>query len=256
MMRTPFFAANWKMHKTVREALAYATQLREHVGDGTGVEVVIAPPFTALHAVAEALLDTSVGIAGQDLYWEAQGAFTGEISAAMLQEAGAGYVIIGHSERRQLFNETDDTVNIKIRAALDARLTPILCVGETLKQRESNRTFEVLDQQLAQGLSGVSAPKIGTLVVAYEPIWAIGTGSNATPSQAQEAHAHIRARLAHESGDDMAARIRLIYGGSVNPSNVGDLSAQVDVDGALVGGASLDAVTFAKIVATSRTATV
>ena len=255
-MRTPFVAANWKMHKTVREALAYATAFRQQVGKIAGVEIVIAPPFTALHAVAAVLVDTSVGIAGQDLHWEPQGAFTGEVSAAMLQEAGAAYVIIGHSERRQLFGETDESVNTKIRAAIAARLTPILCVGETLDQRESNQTFEILDRQLARGLGDVSASDASTLVVAYEPVWAIGTDRNATPAQAQEAHAHIRQRLAQAFGDDLAATARVIYGGSVKTANVAGLSAQSDVDGALIGGACLDANSFAEIVARIRTATV
>ena len=255
-MRIPFVAANWKMHKTVREALAYATTFREQVGESPGVEIVIAPPFTALHAVAAALVDTSVGIAGQDLHWERQGAFTGEVSAAMLREAGAAYVIIGHSERRQLFGETDENVNTKIRAAIASGLTPILCVGETLAHRESNQTYEILDRQLARGLADVSASDAATLVVAYEPVWAIGTGKNATPAQAQEAHAHIRQQLAQAFGDDLAATARVIYGGSVKTANVTELSAQPDVDGALVGGASLDAASFAEIVARSRTATV
>ena len=255
-MRIPFFAANWKMHKTVHEALAYTTAFREQVGEIAGVEIVIAPPFTALHAVAAALVDTSVGIAGQDFHWEPEGAFTGEVSAAMLREAGAAYVIIGHSERRQLFGETDESVNTKICAAIAARLTPILCVGETLDQRESNQTFEILDRQLARGLADVSASDASTLVVAYEPVWAIGTGHNATPAQAQEAHAHVRQRLAQAFGDNLAATARVIYGGSVKTANVAELSAQSDVDGALVGGASLDADSFAEIVARSRTATV
>ena len=255
-MRIPFVAANWKMHKTVHEALAYATAFREQVGEIAGVEIVIAPPFTALHAVAAALVDTSVGIAGQDLHWEPQGAFTGEVSAALLREAGAAYVIIGHSERRQLFGETDESVNTKIRAAIAARLTPILCVGETLDQWESNQTFEILDRQLASGLADVSASDASTLVVAYEPVWAIGTGRNATPAQAQETHAHIRQRLAQAFGDDLAATARVIYGGSVKTTNVAELSAQSDVDGALVGGASLDPDSFAEIVARSLTATV
>ena len=255
-MRTPFVAANWKMHKTVREALAYAAALRERAGEVAGVDVVIAPPFTALHAVAAAFVDTPVGVAGQDLHWEPQGAFTGEISAVMLREAGAGYVIIGHSERRQLFGETDESVNAKTRAAIDAGLTPIVCVGETLAQRESDRTFQILDQQLDRGLADVTAPQVAALVVAYEPVWAIGTGRNATPAQAQEAHAHIRRRLAYHAGDDVAASVRIIYGGSVKPANVADLSAQADVDGALVGGASLEADSFAEIVAKNRTPTV
>ena len=255
-MRTLFVAANWKMNKTVQQALTYVTEFRQHLREITGIEVVIAPPFTAVHAVAGALLGTPVGVAGQDLYWEDQGAFTGEINAMMLKEAGASYVLIGHSERRQLFSESDDNVNVKVRAALDAQLTPILCVGESLDQRESNRTFEVLDRQLTKGLTSIPANQVGTLIVAYEPIWAIGTGLTATPPQAQEAHAHIRECLALLFTDDVASSTRIIYGGSVKLGNVADLLSQSDIDGALIGGASLDSAIFAEIVATSRTPTV
>ena len=255
-MRTPFVAANWKMHKTVHEALVYATELRDQVTDLNDVEIVIAPPFTALHAIASAFVDTRVGVAGQDLYWEPRGAFTGEVSAEMLKEAGADYVIIGHSERRHLFGETDGAVNAKVRAAVGGGLTPIMCVGETLAERESNQTFDVLDRQLEQGLGTLSASEAGALVVAYEPVWAIGTGRNATPEQAQEAHAHIRQRLAQAFGNDFGVGHRIIYGGSVKPANARELSTQVDVDGALVGGAGLDAGSLAEIVARSRAATV
>ena len=255
-MRTPFVAANWKMHKTVHQALVYATELRAQVRDFTDVEIVIAPPFTVLHAIANAFVDTRVGVAGQDLYWETHGAFTGEVSAEMLKEAGADYVIIGHSERRHLFGETDGAVNAKVRAAVGGGLTPIMCVGETLAERESNQTFTVLDQQLAQGLAALSASQAGALVVAYEPVWAIGTGRNATPGQAQEAHAHIRQRLTQDFGDGFGAAHRIIYGGSVQPANARELSMQVDVDGALVGGAGLDAGSLVEIIARSRPATV
>ena len=255
-MRTPFVAANWKMHKTVREALVYATELREQVRNFTDVEIVIAPPFTALHAIASVCVDSQVGVAGQDLYWETHGAYTGEVSAEMLKEAGADYVIIGHSERRHLFGETDDAVNSKVRAAVDGELTPIMCVGETLAERESNQTFAVLNRQLEQGLAALSASQASALVVAYEPVWAIGTGRTATPEQAQDVHAHIRRRLTQAFGDDFSSEHRIIYGGSVKPANARELSMQVDVDGALVGGAGLDARSFAEIVARSRTATV
>ena len=255
-MRTPLIVANWKMNKTVQEALAYATVLRELVSEVTEVEIVIAPPFTALHAVAATFVNTPVGIAGQDLHWEAEGTFTGEVSAAMLREAGAEYVIIGHSERRQLFGETDEWVNVKIRAAISARLTPIVCVGETLAEQESDQTFSVLDRQLDQGLANLSVQEVAALVVAYEPVWAIGTGRNATAAQAQDAHAHIRQRLATHAGDIATRTARVIYGGSVKPGNVSELSAQTDVDGALVGGASLEAASFAQIVAKSLTPTV
>ena len=251
-MRTPLVAANWKMHKTVSEALAYARMFRPLVAAVRDVEIVLAPPFTALHALAGALDGSGIGVAGQDLHAESQGAFTGEISAGMLRDAGARYVIIGHSERRHLFGETDAEVGGKVRAATGVQLVPIMCVGETLAERESNRTFEVLDRQLQAGLAELAAADAGSLVVAYEPVWAIGTGRNATPEQAQEAHTHIRRRLADVLGEDIARTRRILYGGSVKPGNVGVLAAQPDVDGALVGGAGLDAGSFAEIVAKSR----
>ena len=255
-MRTTFLAANWKMHKTVHEAVAYAKVFREKVKNVHDVEIVVAPPFTALHAVAGAFDNSGVGVAGQDLYSEPHGAFTGEVSAEMLKEAGARYVIIGHSERRHLLGETDEVVNAKVRAAISGRLIPIVCIGETLAERESNQAFAVLDRQLEQGLATVSSLQAGTLVVAYEPVWAIGTGRNATPGQAQEAHAHIRERLGQAFGDSVATACRILYGGSVKPGNVAELSAQADVNGALVGGASLDADSFAEIVAKSRVSAV
>ncbi|MCY4599406.1 MAG: triose-phosphate isomerase [Acidobacteria bacterium] len=250
-MRTPFIAANWKMHKTVVEATTYAGILRDRMARIREAEVVVAPPFTALHAVAAALEGSRVGVAGQNLHAEPQGAFTGEVSAGMLREAGAAYVIIGHSERRQLFGETDETVNAKLQAALGAGLAPIVCVGETLAERESGRMFQVLNRQIEAGLVSVDAERAGSIVVAYEPVWAIGTGRNATPPQAQEAHAHIRQRVARALGGDIAAGCRVIYGGSVKPGNAGALAAQEDVDGALVGGAGLDPGSFAEIVAQS-----
>ena len=251
-MRTPLVAANWKMHKTVDEALAYARAFRPLVAGAHDVEVVLAPPFTALHALAGALAGSGVGVAGQDLHAEPQGAFTGEISAGMLRDAGAGYVIIGHSERRHLFGETDAEVGAKVRAAVAARLVPIVCVGETLAEREANRTFEVLDRQLQAGLAGLAAAAAESLVVAYEPVWAIGTGRNATPEQAQAAHAHIRGRLGGVLGESSARTRRILYGGSVKPGNVAALAAQPDVDGALVGGAGLDPGSFAEIVVGTR----
>ena len=193
-MRTPFIAANWKMYKTVHEAVASSRNSAAWSRTSTDVEIVVAPPFTALHAVAEAARNSNVGVAGQNLHWEKEGAFTGEVSAAMLREAGAEYVIIGHSERRRLFHETDETVNRKTVAALGAKLTPIVCIGETLEEREGNQTLAVLDRQIKQGLDGLTGDQIGALVIAYEPVWAIGTGRNATPEQAGEAHAHIRSR--------------------------------------------------------------
>ena len=255
-MRIPVLAANWKMHKTVEEAVAFTTAFREQVKDITDVEIVIAPPFTAIRAVADAALGTRIAVAGQDFYWEAQGAFTGAVSAVMLIDAGASHVIVGHSERRRLFRETDSAVNAKVRAALASSLTPIVCVGETLDERETHQTLAVLDRQFQQGLAEVTAEQATGLIVAYEPVWAIGTGRNATPEQAQEAHAHIRQRLEQVFGSEAAGRCRIIYGGSVKPANVRELSAQADIDGALVGGASLDPGTFSEIVSGGRPAPV
>ena len=251
-MRMPLIAANWKMFKTVRESVAYVKELRGLVKDTSGVQIVVAPPFTAMHAAAEAVRNTPISVAAQDMHWERQGAFTGEVSAAMVAEAGADYVIIGHSERRRLFHETDETVNRKTVAALDARLTPIVCIGETLQERERGETPAVLDRQITQGLDAVSGEQAAALVLAYEPVWAIGTGRNATPEQAGEAHAHIRARWREWFGGPAADQCQIIYGGSVNPDNVADLMAMPEVDGALVGGASLDVQTFHEIVARSQ----
>jgi triosephosphate isomerase len=247
-MRTPLIAGNWKMFKTVREAVAFVTDLKGRVAGVTGVEVLVAPTFPALQAVTAALEGSHIHVAAQNVHWEREGAFTGEVSAAMIRDAGAQWVIIGHSERRTLFGETDDTVNKKVRAAIAATLTPIVCIGETLQEREANRTFEVLDRQIKAGLDGVTGSELASLVIAYEPVWAIGTGRTATPAQAQQAHEHIRARLTQWFGQDAASRCRVLYGGSVKPDNIATLMAQPDVDGALVGGASLDAEGFTKIV--------
>src|SRR4030095_5954286 len=255
-MRTPFIAGNWKMYKTVAEAVKYVKEFRGLVKDFTDVEIVLAPPFTALHAAAEAARNSNVGIAGQDVHWEREGAFTGEISAAWTCETGAEYVIIGHSERRTLFGETDPTVNRKLGAAFAGGLTPIVCIGETLDQRERNETFTVLDRQIRDGLDGVTSEQLVQLVIAYEPVWAIGTGRNATPAQAAEAHGHIRSRVRQWFGAEAAGLCHVIYGGSVKPENIRDLVSQPDVDGALVGGASLDVREFADIVSRSRSAAV
>jgi triosephosphate isomerase len=255
-MRAPFIAANWKMYKTVHDAVVYIKEFRSLVKDVADAEIVVAPPFTAIHAAAEAARNSNVGIAAQDVYWEREGAFTGEVSAAMIREAGAEYVIIGHSERRRLFHETDETVNRKLVAALSAGLTPIVCIGETLEERERNETMAVLDRQIKAGLDAVTGDQIASLVVAYEPVWAIGTGRNATPAQANEAHAHIRSRLRQWFGGAAADQCHVIYGGSVKPDNTRELVSLPDVDGALVGGASLDVRQFFDIVARSREATV
>ena len=251
-MRIPFIAANWKMHKTVHEAVVFVKEFRSLVKDMEDVEIVVAPPFTALHAVAEAARNSNVGVAGQNLYWERQGAFTGEVSGEMVREAGAEYVIIGHSERRRLFGDTDEAVNRRLQAALAAKLTPIVCIGETLEERDANQTLDILDRQLKVGLDGMSGDQIGSLVIAYEPVWAIGTGRNATPEQAGEAHAHIRQRLRQGFGGDAADHCHVIYGGSVKPDNIHELLVLPDVDGALVGGASLEIKSFHAIVARSR----
>jgi len=203
-MKLPLIAGNWKMFKTVQEAVFYTKELRALVKDVTDVEIVVSPPFTAIHAVAEAARNSNVAVAAQNLHWEREGAFTGEISAGMVAEAGAEYVIIGHSERRALFGDTNRIVNQKIGAALAAGVIPIVCIGESLEQRESGQTFDVLDQQIKESLDGVAGDAVGRSIVAYEPVWAIGTGRTATPGQAQEAHAHIRQRLRQWFGAEVA----------------------------------------------------
>lgn len=252
MSRIPFIAANWKMYKTVHEAVAFVKEFRKLAERVNDVEMVVAPPFTAVRAAADAAHASNIGVAGQDLYWEREGAYTGEVSAAMLKDAGAEYVIIGHSERRRLFGETDATVNRKLTAAIGVDLTPIVCIGETLEERDRNETSDVLDRQIKHGLDGLSADQIGALVVAYEPVWAIGTGRNATPEQAAEAHAHIRSRLRQWFGGAAAEHCHVIYGGSVKPDNIAPLTSLDDVDGALVGGASLDVRSFFEIVSRCR----
>ncbi len=253
-MRTPFIAGNWKMFKTVHEAIVFAKELRVLVKDASGVEIVVAPPFPALHAVAEALRNTNVFVSAQDLYWEKEGAFTGEVSAPMVKDAGAEYVIVGHSERRRLFGETDRSVNRKTGAAIAAGLTPIVCVGETLEEREAGQMLAVLDRQVKDGLDRLTGEQVAELVVAYEPVWAIGTGRNATAAQAEEAHAHIRGRLRQWFGAPAADHCHVIYGGSVKADNIAELVHEPDVDGALVGGASLDLTSFSAIVTRSRQA--
>ena len=255
-MRTPFIAGNWKMFKTVHEAVAFAKEFKSIVASVVGVDIVLAPPFTAVHAVAEALRASNVAVAAQDLFWEREGAYTGAVSAGMVREAGAEYAIVGHSERRRVFGDTDVAVNRKALAAIAADLTPIICVGETLEEREANATLSVLDRQVKAALESITPEQVATLAIAYEPVWAIGTGRNATAAQAQEAHAHIRARLRQWFGADTAEACRVIYGGSVKPDNVAELVREADVDGALVGGASLDVRGFGEIVTRARPAVV
>jgi len=246
--RTPFIAGNWKMHKTCPEAVATARELIDRATDVKGVDIMIAPPFTALASVAEVTDGSPVALGAQNLHWEREGAYTGEVSAGMLTSAGCRYVIIGHSERRQFFGETDDSVNKKIKAALEANLIPIVCVGETESEREDGKTFSVLDKQIKKGLEDLNLDAGNLPVIAYEPIWAIGTGKTATSEQAEEAHAYIRKLIGQEFGQALAGGLRILYGGSVKPENIGELMAQADIDGALVGGASLAPETFSDII--------
>lgn len=247
-MRTPVLAANWKMFKTTHEALAYVRELGVLLKGVKGIEVVVAPPFTALATAAEAARNTAIGIAAQNMSPEKEGAFTGEISASMIKDAGAGYVILGHSERRKLFGETDEGVNRKVRAAIAADIVPIVCIGETLEEREGGRMFEVLDRQIRDGLKDVTGDEVAELIIAYEPVWAIGTGKNATPVEADDAHQHIRSRLRQWFGAPAAEGCRIQYGGSVKPDNIQPLIALADVDGALIGGASLQVGSFHEII--------
>jgi triosephosphate isomerase len=245
-MRTPIIAGNWKMYKTAREATEVVRSLRVLVADVTDVEVVICPPFTALASALEAAGGSRIAVGAQNCHWEKEGAFTGEVAVPMLAELGCRYVIVGHSERRQFFGETDATVDRKIEAVLAHGLTCIGCLGEMLQEREAGQTLPVLERQLRGGFARhLGSPR---LVIAYEPVWAIGTGRTATPDQAQAAHAFLRRLVGEMAGQDVAATIRILYGGSVKPDNVAALMAQPDVDGGLVGGASLDPSSFARIV--------
>jgi triosephosphate isomerase len=247
-MRKPVIAGNWKLFKKTSEALALVNSLIPLVGQTRGVEVVVAPVFTVLGEVSRALDGSDINLSGQDCFWEEEGAYTGEVSPGMLVDAGCSHVIIGHSERRQYFCESDETVNRKIRAALQSGLTVLLCIGETLEERESEKTFVVLKKQVSGGLAGISKENLAKIIVAYEPVWAIGTGRTATESQAQEAHSFIREFLASLYDQESADALRILYGGSVKPENIKGLMAQPDIDGALVGGASLKAESFAAIV--------
>jgi len=236
------------MYKTQAEARAFLAALKPLVTSSTHCDIVVAPPFTALAAVAEAARGSAIAIAAQDLHWEKEGAFTGEVSARMLFEAGCRYVLIGHSERRQHFGETDERVNKKTKAALEAELAPIVCVGETLEEREAGQTEAVLERQFRGGLAALTGAEFSRIIVAYEPVWAIGTGRTAAPEMAAEAHRFLRGLAAASFTSERAAGLRILYGGSVKPDNIKGLMAQVEIDGALVGGASLDAQSFASIV--------
>jgi triosephosphate isomerase len=252
-MPRPLVVGNWKMHKTLAEARDLALAVRDGLTAFTDIDVALAPPFTALSALGEVLRGTPVGLAGQTMHEAAKGPFTGEISPLMLKDAGCTHVILGHSERRHIFSESDQAVMKKARAALDHFLIPILCVGETLNERETSRTFEVVERQAEHALRHITPEEASRSVLAYEPVWAIGTGRTASPQQAQEVHIFLRKLVARSHGDGVARAIRILYGGSVKPDNAGLLIAEPDVDGALVGGACLEAASFLSIVAASRT---
>ena len=247
-MRRPLIAGNWKMNNNSAESVELVSQLKTMLADSKEIDIVVAPPFTALGAVAAVLKGSPIGLSAQNVFWEESGAFTGEISTAMLKDVGCRYVIIGHSERRQYFSETDETVNKRLKAALKASLIPIVCIGETLAEREAEKTLPVIEQQLKGGLKGLSLEEMETVIIAYEPVWAIGTGKTATPDQAQEVHRFIRDIIARIFSKEIADDTRILYGGSVKPDNVDQLMVQLDIDGALVGGASLKADAFARIV--------
>jgi triosephosphate isomerase (TIM) len=247
-MRKKLIVANWKMYKTPEQARQFVSGFLPHVAGHTRDEIVLCPPFVAIPAVVHAVAGNGIGVGGQDMFWEKEGAYTGAISAHMLHAAGCTHVIIGHSERRQYFGETDDTVNRKLKAALVAGLKPIVCVGEVLEEREAGLTEDILRRQCGIALRDISGHSAAPLVIAYEPVWAIGTGKTATPELAAQAHQVIRAEAAKALGENVAERMRILYGGSVKPENAGALMAQPEIDGALVGGASLDPKSFAAIV--------
>jgi len=247
-IRKPLIAGNWKMFKTCSEAMETAKLLVTRIADVTNVDVMIAPAFTALAQVGDIVKGSNLSLGAQNIFWEKEGAFTGEISPQMLVSAGCRYVIIGHSERRQFFGDTDEAVNKKINAAIQADLIPVFCVGESAEERESNETFSVLDKQITKGLKGFGLEELKNLIIAYEPVWAIGTGKTATDDQAQEVHHFLRTLLVKQFGNSFAETVRILYGGSVKPNNVSGLMAKPDIDGALVGGASLDAEIFSEIV--------
>ena len=246
--RKPLIAGNWKMFKTGVEAVETAKTLANLVGQMSEVDMMIAPPFTALSMVASVLQNTNIGLSAQNMHWAQNGAYTGEISTEMLVSTGCQYVILGHSERRQYFHETDDHINQKNHAAIGAGLKPVFCVGETENERNLNKTFSVLDNQIEIGLKGVDIDQAMKIIIAYEPVWAIGTGKTATDDQAQEVHAYLRKRISDLFNDEVASTMRILYGGSVKPKNIKGLMAMPDIDGALVGGASLDADQFSAII--------
>lgn len=250
-MRKPLIAGNWKMYKVSDQAIKLADGIKKTLKGFEAADIVLCPPFTVLSTVYNVISDTDIGLGAQDLYWEKEGAFTGEISPIMLKDCGCEFVILGHSERRKYFGETDEIINKKIKASFDVGLRPICCIGETLEQREAGKTIEVVKQQLTGCLSGFGIEDVLNLTIAYEPVWAIGTGKNATASQAQEVHGFIRNWIVENFSKGVSNTLRILYGGSVKPDNTKELMSQEDVDGALVGGASLEVGSFTEIVKNS-----
>jgi len=250
-MRKPVIAGNWKMNKSINEAIELVNSLKRELIDIQETDIVVCPVYTALSDVSDLLIDSNISLGAQNVYWESSGAFTGEISPSMIKDAGCKYVIIGHSERRKYFGESDERVNKRIKAAQSEGLIPIFCVGETLEEREADKTIDVVKRQLKGGLEGLESEALLKLVIAYEPVWAIGTGKTATPEQAQEVHKFIRGWLNENYSPETAESLRILYGGSVKPSNIKELMQQGDIDGALVGGASLDSSSFIEIVKNS-----
>ncbi|MFV9690746.1 MAG: triose-phosphate isomerase [Desulfobacteria bacterium] len=246
--RRPVIAGNWKMYKTGKEAVEFIDDLNELIAGVMDVEIVVAPPFTALPLVAKRIKGGPVRLAAQDLHWESEGAYTGEISPKMLLDSGCSHVIVGHSERREYFGDTNAIVSLKIKAALAENLIPIFCIGESLEEREAEKTFSVLDKQMSEGLETIDSNDVKKIIIAYEPVWAIGTGRTASNEQAQEVHSFIRRYLTDRHGEEVGNIVRILYGGSVKPENIAGLMAAADIDGALVGGASLTASVFARIV--------
>ncbi|MFO8052782.1 MAG: triose-phosphate isomerase [Candidatus Omnitrophota bacterium] len=251
MMRKPFIAGNWKMNKTAAEAADLASKLKENVGEFKDADILICPPYTSLSAAQEAIKDSVIELGAQNMHWQDKGAFTGEVSAAMLKGAGIKFVIIGHSERRKYFSETNQEVNKKIKSAISADLLPIVCVGETLEQREQGKEKEVIEKQLTEGFNSLTEDDLEKVTVAYEPVWAIGTGKTATGEQADQMHSFIRNWFRENFSDQAAEKIRLLYGGSVKPANIQELISKENIDGALVGGASLKAQDFTAIIKNS-----
>lgn len=247
-MKKPLIVGNWKMNKTVSEAIEFVKILKNTISDVTNIEILICPPFTALHAVNNETRGSNISLGAQNLFWESKGAFTGEISPTMIKDIGCSYVIIGHSERRQYFAETNKIINKKIKTAFVTTLIPILCVGETFKEREDNVAFKIIEKQVRESLCGLTLEQASSIVIAYEPVWAIGTGETSSPEQAQEMHCFIRKIYEKIYGKNVADKVRILYGGSINPNNVLDLMKKPDINGGLVGGASLKVESFIKLI--------